>query len=237
LLAPEDLKLMAQQYRAGDKGVLVNLGRGTQGAQNIVLLRHEIGNQMREEGATGADIAAKMAEFAGLTAAQRTVGTRTANVELAANEADKMTKIALDASKEVVRSGLLPFGKAQVMFDNQTNNPALRSFAMANNSLVNVYARAISPQGVPTISDKEHARELLSTAHDQKSYEATVEMMRNEIKAARAAPPEVRSAFSQAISGRKQTPEPSGKTVVKTGTYGGKKVIQYSDGSIDYAPD
>ena len=30
------------------------------------------------------------------------------------------------------------------------------------------------------------------------------------------------------------TPAPSARTIVKQGTYGGKPVVQYSDGSVEY---
>lgn len=180
-LGQDDLKTLAEQYRAGDTSVFTNLGRGRQGAANIIALRKEIGKQTREAGLTGADIAATNAEYFGTKAGQRTVGTRTANVELATNEATQLLPLAREASAEVARSGLLPFGKAQIMFDNQTNDPKLRQFAAANNSLINVYARAISPSGVPTVADKEHAREMLSTAMDNKSYNAVLDQMQREL--------------------------------------------------------
>lgn len=232
MLPDDTLKMMAAQYLAGDTSVMQNLGRGAQGAQNIIALRNEIANQAKAAGYGGADLAAKNAEYFGTKAGQRTVGTKTANVEMAANEAYSLIPLAKEASDNVVRSGFLPFGKAQIMFDDQTNDPNLRKFAAANNSLVNTYARAISPSGVPTVTDKEHAREMLRTAYDQKSYNATLEQMAKEIEAARASPKAVRQAFSDAVTGRdSHAPQ---KTVVRTGTLNGRKVVQYSDGSVDY---
>lgn len=200
-LPPDTLKMMAQQYLAGDKTVMQNLGRGAQGAANIVALRKAITDEATTQGMTGPQIAAKMAEFAGTMAGQRTAGTRIANIEMASNEAESLIPLARDASSAVARSGLLPFGKAQIMFNEQTNNPAMRKFAAANNALVNVYSRAISPSGVPTVSDKEHARHLLSTAMDQQSYLAVLDQMERELSAARHAPQAVRSAFSANVTG------------------------------------
>jgi hypothetical protein len=201
-LDPETLTSMAQQYLAGDKSVMQNLGRGAQGSANIVALRREITAQAKAQGMSGPAIAAKMAEFAGTMAGQRTAGTRIANVEMAANEAESLIPLARQASADVARSGLLPFGKMQMMFDNQTNDPKMRQFVAANNSLVNVYARAISPSGVPTVADKEHAREMLSTAMDHKSYLAVLDQMQREIGAARSAPQAVRKAFNGAVTGQ-----------------------------------
>lgn len=202
LLPDETVAMMAQQYRAGDTSVMQNLGRGAQGAQNIIKLRNEIARQTVASGQGGADLAAKNAEYFGTKAGQRTAGTRIANVEMASNEAQSLIPLARQASLDVQRSGFLPFGKAQVMFDDQTNDPALRKFAAANNALVNVYSRAISPSGTPTVSDKEHAREMLSTAMDQRSYNAVLDQMQAEISAARAAPKAVRQAFNSEVTGK-----------------------------------
>lgn len=201
-LTPNTLKTMAEQALTGDKSVFTNVGRGAQGAANLVALRGEIDRKLRERGLTGADLAAANAEFAGITAAGRSVATKAGNIAMAATEAEKVMPLALAASDKVVRSGFLPFGKAEVMFNAQTNNPALREFATANNALVNIYSRAISPTGNPTVSDKEHARELLSTAYDQASYNAIVAQMQKEIQAAMASPQEVRKQLRESITGR-----------------------------------
>jgi hypothetical protein len=201
-LDQDTLTTMAQQYLAGDKGVMQNLGRGAQGSANVVALRQAITREAKSQGLSGPQIAAKMAEFAGTMAGQRTAGTRIANVEMAANEAANLVPLAQQASADVVRSGFLPFGKAQLMFDNQTNDPAMRKFVAANNSLVNAYSRAISPSGTPSVSDKEHAREMLSTAFDHNSYVAVTNQMLREIEAARQAPQAVRSAFTAGVTGQ-----------------------------------
>ena len=210
MLDEQTKKMMAEQYLRGDTSVFTNLGRGAQGAKNIIALRQEIAKQSAAAGLTGADQAAVNAEYFGTKAGQRTVGTRTANVELATNEASQLLPLAREASANVERSGLLPFGKAQIMFDNQTNDPNLRQFAAANNSLINVYARAISPSGVPTVADKEHAREMLSTAYDNKSYNAVLDQMQKEMDAARKAPDAVRRTFNNAVTKRSDATAPAG---------------------------
>lgn len=214
ILPQETVELMAQQYLAGDTSVMQNLGRGAQGAENIIKVRKEITRQAKEDGKGGADLAATNAEYFGTKAGQRTAGVKIANVEMASFEAESLIPLAREASAAVARSGLLPFGKAQVMFDNQTNDPALRQFAAANNALVNVYSRAISPSGVPTVSDKDHAREMISTAIDHKSYMAALDQMQKEITAARGAPVQVRKAFSDGVTGKggHGAPQPSSST-------------------------
>ena len=212
-LVPEDTQLMADQYLAGDKSVLVGLNRGAQSANNIVAVRKAIREGAMARGMSGSDIAAKLAEYSGNVAAQRTVGTRSANIEVAGNAMESQVPIALAASAEVARSGFLPFGKAQVMFNEQTNNVPMRKLAAANNAIVNLYSRAINPTGVGTVSDKEHARQILMTAYDQPSYEATVKQMLLEINAERQALPKARQTFTDAISGPKTTGSTSGWSI------------------------
>ena len=201
-LGPMATRMIAQQYLAGDSGALGNIGRGTQGAKNLTSVRNEVARQANVAGMNGADIAAKMAEYQGMRAGNRTLGTRTANIEVAAAEAAELAPLALEASRNVTRSGFLPFGKAQIMFDANTNDPALREFAMANNALVTAFGQVMSRGGAATVSDKDHARELLSTAFDQPSYERAIRQLEKEIKAAQRAPGKVRKEMSAAASGR-----------------------------------
>lgn len=200
----ETIDMLADQALTGDKSVFS--GRGMTGA-NIGAIRQRMNQKMRDKGWSGADIAAANAQFAGLMAGERTAAVKGANVEMPAYEFQGLLPLASEASKQVSRSGLLPFGKVQIMFDEQTNDPALRQFAAVNNGIVNTYARAISPTGVPTVSDKEHARKLLSTAYDQKSYQATLDMMNREIETAKRAPGKVRENLHEAISGRGAIPQ------------------------------
>jgi len=195
----ETIDMLADQALTGDKSVFS--GRGMTGA-NIGAIRQRMNQKMRDRGMTGADIAAANAEFMGFGAAQRTAGVKGANVQLAGAEFQGLLPLAEQASRAVSRSKILPFGKVQIMFDEQTNDPALREFAAVNNGIINTYARAISPTGVPTVSDKDHARKILSTAFDQKSYQATLNMLNREIDAAMKSPIHVREAMRNQISGR-----------------------------------
>ncbi len=114
----------------------------------------------------------------------------------------QLAPLALAASDKVVRSGFLPFGKAQVMFDSNTNDPNMRQFAMANTALVNAYGQAMSRGGSATVSDKDHAREMLATAFDQPSYAAAVAQLKNETRAAQNAPVQVKKDLSNGLTGR-----------------------------------
>jgi hypothetical protein len=197
---------IARQFLKGDKSGLQNLGRGAQGAANLVALQNDITAEAGRQGMSGEDIAARMAEFEGLKAGMRATGNISARVENAAAEAANLAPLAVQASRDVVRSGFLPFGKVQIMFDTNANDPALAKFATANLGLATAYASAMARGNKPTVSDNEHARALLSTAKSQAAYEATVAQMQAEIAQAQAAPKSVRKDLSNSISGRGEAP-------------------------------
>ena len=200
-LGQDAIDTMAEQYLSGDKSVMQGLGRGAQGSQTIAQVRAAIARKAKAAGMSGRDIAAQMADFSGVMASERSTGTRIAAIEIAATEAQKLAPLAVQASDALPRAGWVPFAKAEQAVRNGTNDVRLRRFVTANNGLVNTYARAVSPSGAPTVSDKEHARELLNTAMDQNSYRAVVQQMMKEIEQAKAAPRQVRNELRQNVGG------------------------------------
>lgn len=200
MLDDHTTSVLAQQYLAGDTSVMANLGRGKQGAENIVKLRKEIVRQTDEKGGSGADIAASNAEYKGTQAGERTLGTRTANIGMAVNEATQFADLALKASNNMPRGQFTPVNQALQSYDAKTGDPKIRAFGAYNNSLINAYARAISPSGTPTVSDKDHAREMLSTADSPEQYAAVVGAMKTEMTAAQKSPGAVREEFRDAVA-------------------------------------
>lgn len=207
-------KAMASQYLAGDKSVMQNLGRGAQGAANIVKLRTEIYSQANDQGLNGKDIVNNFNEQAGNLAGQRSIGTRSANISLAANEANNMIPIALEASAKVPRGEWMPWNKMVQAYQTGTSSPELARFVAATNSLVNSYVRAVSPSGVPTDSMREHAYSMLNSAQSPKAYEAVTSIMQDEMKAAMAAPGQVRKELRH-----EETPAETPKGAPKAGNY------------------
>ncbi|KVN46847.1 hypothetical protein WT12_14775 [Burkholderia territorii] len=200
--SPEDLKFLAEQARAGDTSVYQNLGRGAQGAKNIIALRREVMRQEREVGGTGADIAAANAGFQGEKAAARTGATRAANIGMAVAEAQKTFPLVRQASAALPRTQFVPANRAIQAAQSNTGDPRVVALGTALNTSINAYARAISPTGTPTVADKEHARELLSTASTPEQLDAVLTMMEKEMAAARQAPTEVQAQQKARISGR-----------------------------------
>lgn len=187
-LDDKTLAAMAQQYRAGDTSVMHNLGRGIQGSQNIVKLRAEIARQNAEQGTTGEGQAIRNAEFFGTKSGQRSLGNRQAAIEVAATELKQVLPIVTAASDRVDRTNYPDLNKIIQAAQSKTGDPNIVAFGSGINTLINLYARAISPTGQPTVNDKEHAREILQIAWSKGQFGAATQMMQQEVDAALAAP-------------------------------------------------
>jgi hypothetical protein len=202
-LSDKSKAFIAQQaVDAGDYSGLKNVGRGKQGAADLRAIRNAITDYAASKGLSPTQVSAKLAEFEGMKAGMRTSANISAKVENAAEEAAQLAPLAIEAGRNVARSGFLPFGRAQVLFNNQTNDENMNKFATANIGLATAYAGAMARGGKATVTDNEHARDLLTTAKSQQAYEAIVNQMLQEIEAAKRAPKAVRDSLSNEISGK-----------------------------------
>lgn len=201
LLDDDDAKFLAQQAAAGDRSAMQDLGYGKVGAANRAKVVHFKRMLVEGGGGDGNTMAATNAEYQGTKAGERTLGTRTANVGMAVNEADQFADLALKASDAVDRSQFPTLNKIIMAGDKGTGGEAVVRFTAAHNSLVNAYSRAVSPSGTPTVSDKEHAREILETAYSKGQYAAGIDQLRKEMAAAKTSPGAVRKEFKDAVTG------------------------------------
>jgi hypothetical protein len=229
-MGPEDLRFAARQYLAGDKSVFQNLGRGAQGAKNVVAMRSAIRQEAEAANLSPQDVATKIAEFGGLMAEERAVGTRQAAIETAATEASKMIPIALKASEELPRGKFRPINQLIQKGQVAVSDPELARFAQANLTLANIYARAVNPTGVPTDSARDHAIGILSMAQSQESYRGVIDIMKQEIEAARSSPPQVRQDIRASVKGQYNAPAPGPVAGSAPGApAGGGQVVNWAD--------
>jgi hypothetical protein len=142
-----------------------------------------------------------MAEFSGIVAGSRTVGQRAANISLAATEAHEMLDIVKETSDSFERTNFVPWNMALRAYESGTGTPEIAAFGASVNALVNVYARAINPTGVPTVSDKDHARAVLNTVQSPQQVDAVLGIIRRELEIAMKAPKQVQEATRQGIVG------------------------------------
>lgn len=198
-LSDDALNFAVDQFLAGDNTAAQGYARN---AQMKAAFQNKLAERAKAKGMTGADLAAKVAEFQGAKAGQRTLGTRTANVEMAVQEAQNVIPIAEAASDKVNRTQYPTLNSILLAAEKGTGGEEVVRLAAATNSLINIYARAISPSGTPTVSDKDHAREILSTAYSKGQYRAAVDIMKQELEAARKSPGQVREGMTRTTAGR-----------------------------------
>lgn len=178
--------LMADQYLAGDKSVLQNLGRGTQGAKNIVLLRQEIFSQAQQRGMDGAGIAKAMAQFNGLTASARTIGNIGGKVDYGVNELLQSIPLAEKSSHALPRGQFVPITRIEQMIQSGTSNPALKDFAIKTNAVINAYNLVAGRAGTDVQQRHDNAN-LLRTADSPEAYSAALAAMGMEGRVAQSA--------------------------------------------------
>ena len=202
---PQTLEFTAKQYLAGDRQAAQGFARN---ATARIALQNAIVEEATKQGLGPREVAAKMADFAGIMAGSRAVGQRAANISLAATEAQEMLDIVKEQSSQFPRGSFVPWNMALRAYESGTGSPEIAAFGASVNALVNVYARAINPTGVPTVSDKEHARAVLNTVQSQEQVDAVLGIIRRELEIAKRAPATVRKATSSSITG----PEKSSTT-------------------------
>jgi hypothetical protein len=127
---------------------------------------------------------------------------------MAVSEAQNSAKIALAASEKFPRTEWMPVNKALSALESGGGSVEARRFGAAVNTFINTYARAISPTGTPTVSDKDHAREILSTADSPEQFKGVMDVLQQEMAAARKAPGQVKESFREGATGKSDKAHP-----------------------------
>jgi hypothetical protein len=189
-MSDEQAAYTADRVIAGDTKALIGLDKGTRGRITALAAQRAL-----ERGIDPSDILHNAAVASGLGAQERSLGTSAGRMSAAAAEAEQAANFALQASDKVARTQFVPVNKVLQMIQTNTGDPAIREFNAANNTLVNTYARAVSPTGAATVADKQHAYDLLNTANTKEQYAAVVDLLQREIRAAHKAPQQARDTL------------------------------------------
>jgi hypothetical protein len=182
--------------------------------------------------ASAADKLTAMNSFTGEQATARTLGGIEAKVGSAANGLDTMIQQSNTAYSKLGRGSFVPFNKLQQLAaTNAFSTPEQADAYAADTGVINLWGKAINPSGVLTVEAQKRGEQMLSQAQSPEAHAAVLNRMLAEGQASRGG-----VSQSQRNIGVPQSASPAGKKVVRTGTLNGKKVVQYSDGTTDYAP-
>lgn len=186
VLTPDTLEFAGQLVAQG--GAMPTFGSGKTAAKMKQQVLDRAAQISTADGSSGAEAAAKMltarAGQAGATTAERVLGSQGANVLLASSEAKKMIRVASDYSSLVDRSQYPTLNSIQNAVDKGTGGENIVALNTALNALVNSYARAINPKGVSTVSDKNHAREIVNSSYSNGQLNTVFKVMDKEMTAA-----------------------------------------------------
>lgn len=147
------------------------------------------------------------------TSGMRTAGAAGANTAIAAGAAQGGADIMMDAASKVPRGEWRSLNKAIIAGKTEANDPATGAFLTSINTFVNEYARSINPKGTATVSDKEHARELLAASDSQDAFAAKVAVMRKEMDRGRQAPQDVAQELRKNRNTAPGQPRPSASDI------------------------
>jgi hypothetical protein len=210
-LSKEDADFVADQYLAGDRMAASGFARS---AQNMAMVRKSIREKAEAQGVTGADLAMKIAEFHGIVSAETAVGRREATIDMFANEARTIIEVAKRASKEVPRGEFVPFNRAMIAFETKTGDPKTVALGAALNAVINTYAKAINGGQQGTVSDKDHAREVVDIAYSDNQMDSIYNILDQELQAAKDAPGQVKQGLRDLQAGKIKPPV-NDPTVIK----------------------
>jgi len=206
-LDDETASFLAARVAQGDTTALIGLGRGAQGAENITKVQRMAGEISKRMAAGEAPDAAAQrvlearADQAGRLAGARAGGTLNARIDVFAKEAETAIPLAIEASRAVPRTTWTPLNKAIQMVQSGSGDPALGQFVAANNAVINTYSKAISGGGTGALADREHAREMLSTAQSPEAYEAVLRQLQREVQVAHRAARSAKELGKQDVEG------------------------------------
>lgn len=230
-LPPDDpgIKFRIGLAATGDPSAFQNISRGKSGDT----VRNAIwAGLAAEPNMTPEKLAALHLKFKSLISEEGTLGTQTAKLATAGEEFDRLADLAEESSEKVDRTKYPSLNKAIEAYDAGTGDTDVVGLVTNARGAVNTWARAVNPNGVATVEATTAGTHLLDVAYSKGQFSEALKQMRNETKAARAAPGAVQKSISDQVNpnGSSGNVAPEG-TIIHDGTVtkikqGGKWVTQ-----------
>lgn len=179
-ISDETADFMADRAIAGDTKWAVGMGRGAQGAENLLKVNERIAQKAKDQGVDAKGILNNVAQQAGLVSATRALGTKETHFGVAEKAMEESIPIARAASAEVPRTQWKMLTQLIQTGQTQINDPKLKKFLIATDTAAKDYARTINPTGALRESDIEYARKIISTADSSEAYNAALDQLQVE---------------------------------------------------------
>jgi hypothetical protein len=131
-----------------------------------------------------ADLSAISTSQVAERAGARTAGTASANIAIASDEASRMINVTRQFISAVNPTEFPSLNAVKNAVQKGTGDQNIVRLNTSLNALINSYARAINPRGQPTVSDKNHARDIINSAMSEGQLGAALDVMKLEMDAA-----------------------------------------------------
>lgn len=205
-LSDDAASLLADEVIGGNRQAASGYGRSP---ANMAKIQNAIAAKAKELKLSGAMLNALQGVFQGEMQGQRTLGTRAANMEVAANEVDLMAPLALEASQKVDRTQFPKLNSIILAAEKGTGGENVVQFGLAANSLIYTYAKFLNPTGIPTDADKARASEILDTAWSKGQFSAAISQIKREIMSGQAAISSTKGEISKLVTGETSQQNPA----------------------------
>jgi hypothetical protein len=195
---------LANQFLAtgGDQRIITSLGNRTPAEKEFrAKLIDRITELSEAQGITPQELNLRKAELAALNKQEQVVATRSGQFGLAEAAAESLVPQARAAIEQVLRSQFIPANRAYVAVMQGTGSIEEAKLGAALNGLVNVYARALTPTGVPTNQFREHMWDVLNATKTKEQMFAVLDQWQIEMEAEKKAPQMMRERMRSQYGG------------------------------------
>lgn len=154
----------------------------------------------------------------------RSVGTRAATLEIAANTADALIPLLKTASDKINRTEYPKINSLILAWEKGTGDPLVVQYGEQLNTLLYVYARTLNPSGQARQGDLARLQEILDAAWSKGQINAALDQMQTTIAAEKQA---VQKTRQEVRSGTIDNPTPAAKTSGGKPKYSVDQIIEH----------
>jgi hypothetical protein len=206
----ETRDLLAKRVLAGDTKALVGLGRGAQGAENLMEVQKRVAELAAETGVDASGILRNIASQAANVSEARKVGTLAGGFGVAEKAMEESLPVMLEASNNVPRTSFPGLNRLILEGRTQVGDPNVAKLLVAVDTAAKDYARITNPAGFPRIEDLKYARQVLAGSDSPEVLLAKAQQLYKEAGVTRRAIDRQREELRTG----KPTPAPAGITPV-----------------------
>jgi hypothetical protein len=216
------------------------IGRGKEGIQQRTKVYNRIAEIAKQAGVSPADLATQKGQYKALQSSLANTQKQSDSVDRSTETFHKNADLMLSLSANVPRMDSAKLNQYLMNYNLQwKGDPATAAYIAAGRTAVNEYAKISSGAmggGGSTDTSRREAADAIATAQNPAQLDAVIKTLKqdaeNQQNVNHSKITDIGHRMAQFGPSKAAAPA---KTVVKTGMYGGKKVVKYSDGSVEYA--